>query len=85
MSSVSVPIHVSPIFRWMSVLAVVIIPVVIVPHVVRAQNWKAIVGPRVKTKEPKRWPFCRMSFGIFKGDSITWTFRTHEISCANAA
>jgi len=57
MSSVSVPIHVSPIFRWMLVLAVVIIPVVIVPHVVRAQNWKAIVGAESKDEGTQAMAF----------------------------
>ena len=58
MSSVSVPIHVSPIFRWMSVLAVVIIPVVIVPHVVRAQR-KAIVGAESKDEGTQAMAFLQ--------------------------
>jgi len=41
----------------MSVLAVVIIPVVIVPHVVRAQNWKAIVGAESKDEGTQAMAF----------------------------
>jgi len=58
MSSVSVPIHVSPIFRWMSVLAVVIIPVEILTLFGRkTENWKAIVGAESKDEGTQAMAF----------------------------
>jgi len=72
--------HVSPIFRWILVLAVVITPLVIVPHVVQAQqNWKAIVGAESKDEGTQAMAFLPNEPWIFKGDSITWTSLTHAI------
>jgi plastocyanin len=66
-------IRFSGIFRWMLMLAVLI-----VPHVVQAQ-WHATVGAQSKNKAHQALAFLPNEIWIHAGDSITWTFPTDEI------
>lgn len=66
-------IRYSAIFRWMLVLAVLI-----VPQVVQAQ-WQATVGAQSKDLAHQVLTFLPNEMWIHVGDSITWKFDTDEI------
>jgi plastocyanin len=63
----------SPIFRWMLVFAILI-----VPQVVQAQ-WHATVGAQSKNKGRQALAFLPSEIWIHVGDSVTWKFDTDEI------
>ncbi len=62
-----------PIFRWISILAALIIP-----QVVQAQ-WHATVGAQTTDKGRQALAFLPNELWIHPGNSITWTFSTDEI------
>lgn len=63
----------SPIFRWMLVFAVLI-----VPQVVQAQ-WHATVGAQSKNKGHQALAFLPNEIWIHVGDNVTWKFDVDEI------
>jgi plastocyanin len=65
-------IRFSVICRWMLVLAVFL-----VPQLVQAQ-WQATVGAETDDRGKQALAFLPNEMWIHPGDSITWTFPTHE-------
>jgi plastocyanin len=70
---ISSSIQVPAIFRWMLLLAVLIIP-----QVVQAQ-WNANVGAQSDDKGSQALAFLPNEIWIHAGDSITWRFGANEI------
>ena len=66
-------IRFSAIFRWMLMLAILI-----VPQLVQAQ-WRATVGAQSNDMGRQALAFLPNEIWIHAGDSITWTFPTGEL------
>ena len=64
----------SAIFRWMLLLAALL-----VPQVVQAAQWNATVGAQTHDKGHQALAFLPNEIWIHAGDSITWQFDADEI------
>jgi plastocyanin len=65
-------ISISSTFRWLLMLGILI-----VPQLVQAQ-WQAIVGAQTEDKGRHAVAFLPNELWVHAGDSIRWTFPTHE-------
>ena len=61
------------------VRCLVLLAVVIAPQVVHATVWQAIVGAQSTDEGIQALAFLSNELWIHAGDSIRWTFPTHEI------
>jgi plastocyanin len=68
-----IPSRFSCVFRWMAMVAVLVIP-----QGVQATQWHAIAGAQSKDKGHQALAFLPNEIWIHAGDSITWTFPTPE-------
>jgi plastocyanin len=65
-------IRFSATFRWTLALSVLLIP-----QLVQAQ-WQAIVGAETRSRRSQALAFLPNQLWVHTGDSIRWTFPTHE-------
>ena len=68
-----IPSRIAHVFRWMAIVAVLIIP-----QVAQATQWHATVGAQSKNKGHQALAFLPNELWIHAGDSITWTFPVPE-------
>src|SRR5215468_8336167 len=61
------------------VRCLMVLAVVIAPQVAHATVWQAIVGAQTTDEGIQALAFLSNELWIHAGDSITWTFPTHEI------
>ncbi len=69
-----IPSRISCVFRWMAIVAVLVIP-----QVLQATQWQATVGAQSKNKGRQALAFLPNEIWIHEGDSIKWKFDVDEI------
>lgn len=67
------PGRISRVFRWMAIVAILIIP-----QVMQATEWHVTVGAQSKNMGHQALAFLPNEIWIHAGDSITWTFPVPE-------
>ncbi len=68
-----IPSKIPCVFRWMAIVAILIIP-----QVMQATQWHVTVGAQSKDKGHQALAFLPNEIWIHAGDSITWTFPVPE-------
>jgi plastocyanin len=68
-----IPSRIPCVFRWMAIVAVLVIP-----QVLQATEWHATAGAQSKNKGHQALAFLPNEIWIHAGDSISWTFPVLE-------